>query len=218
MMLKSFQLGTAMGVPVYKMRFAPLAATPTPSSTRFSHSAAMSLMAPVRRAESSMNAAWAVSRQSRPLMGTGSAVRVASRRWRTRRLSFASLMAARRPSAVIFWPVSSSSLAARRLTSLRHCARVSSLRTWGTSITYVSLSRPNCSYAFFLPSQVFSPTTRSALSMYGQTRASLKPMKPLMRGQVLRGTYFSASSGAHSAPAHRPTSTAPAAVTTSSGT
>ena len=133
-------------------------------------------------------------------------------------MSLASLMAARRLSAVIFWPVSPSSLAARRLTSLRHCVRVSSLRTWGTSITYVSLSRPNCSYAFFLPSQVFSPTTRSALSMYGQTRASLKPMKPLMRGQVLRGTYFSASSGAHSAPAHRPTSTAPAAVTTSSGT
>jgi hypothetical protein len=36
-------------------------------------------------------------------------------------------------------------------------------------------------------------------------------MKPLMSGQVLRGTYLSASSGAHSAPAQRPTSTAPAA-------
>ena len=37
-------------------------------------------------------------------------------------------------------------------------------------------------------------------------------------GQVLRGTYLSASSGAHSAPAQRPTSTAPAAVMTPSGT
>lgn len=57
MRLNSFQLGTAMGVPVYRMRLVPLGATPSPASTRCSHSAAMSLMAPVKRGVSSIKAA-----------------------------------------------------------------------------------------------------------------------------------------------------------------
>lgn len=84
-----------------------------------------------------MKAAWMVRRLSRPLIGTGSAARVAARRWSARRLSLASLMASHRDSAVMVVPHSSSRRRASFLTSPFQSSSVRSSCTLGMSTMYM---------------------------------------------------------------------------------
>ena len=79
-------------------------------------------------------------------------------------------------------------------------------------------SSPRISQAFFFPSQVVSPTNRSARRKKGQVRSKRAPSEALMSGQVAVGSFFSPPGTQNCDPLHSPVAMAPAATTTSSGT
>ena len=74
------------------------------------------------------------------------------------------------------------------------------------------------SQAFFLPSQVVSPTNKSASLKNGQVFSNLAPKDALISGHVAVGRYFSPPGTQNCDPEHNPVLIAPQPNTTSSGT
>ena len=82
----------------------------------------------------------------------------------------------------------------------------------------IGTSSPSISQAFFLPSQVVSPTYMSAILKNGQVLSSLAPTEALIRGQVLFGSTFSPPGTQNWEPPQSPVTMPLAAITISSGT
>lgn len=83
---------------------------------------------------------------------------------------------------------------------------------------YIGASCAKISQAFFFPSQVVSPTKRSAILKKGQVLSNLAPNDALISGQVAVGRTFSPPGTQNCEPLHKPVAIALAARTTSSGT
>ena len=66
------------------------------------------------------------------------------------------------------------------------------------------------SYAFFLASQVVSPTIISTIRKNGQVRSKRAPREAFTSGQVFFGRYFSPPGTQNWEPPHRPENRAPA--------
>ena len=134
------------------------------------------------------------------------------------RLLFTILIASPSFSGVMLFPVNSSTFFANSAISSFHFIMSFSRFIWGTSIIYMGTSSPSISYAFFLASQVVSPTYISAMRKKGQVRPSRAPTEAFTRGQVLFGSPASPPGTQNWLPPQSPVTIPFAAMTTSSGT
>ncbi len=107
----------------------------------------------------------------RPVSGGGSACIKAANCRRSARSRFITAMASRsRQSLGVVWKRSSRKQR-NFFSSAYQCSRASGSSAFcGSSSTYIGRDWPISSYIFFLPSQVVSPTTRSAISRKGLLR------------------------------------------------
>ena len=176
-----------MGVPARRMRFVPAGATPTPSAIRFSSSSAKALAISVHLCGSSKKAICIISKASLPLIGAGSALRQAKTRPKALRLLLRRTVASCSFSGVTSWPVNSSTTDLNSLISPAHFSMSLGRFICGISMTCMGTSRPRISYAFFLPSQVVSPTYISAIRKNGQVRPIRAPTEALIKGHILFG-------------------------------
>ena len=83
---------------------------------------------------------------------------------------------------------------------------------------YIGASSAKISQAFFLPSQVVSPTNKSAILKNGQVLSNLAPSDAFIKGQVAVGNFFSPPGTQNCDPEQSPVEIPFAAQTTSSGT